>query len=133
MSNPRTRKILSATTGFLLATIFSTAAFALSEPGGDQTLSLMQIVEQSEAQKVAPGIYKATGFGNTVLVTTEDGNVIIDTSMARNAPVHKKLLDAVDAREPTYIIVTHGHGDHAGAGGDSGDLYSQPAGNAERL
>lgn len=114
MANPRTRKIFSAATGLLLATVFSSAAFALSAPAEDQTLSLMQIVEQSEAQEVAPGIYKATGFGNTFLVTTKDGNVIIDTSMARNAPVHKTLLDAVDAREPKYIIVTHGHGDHAG-------------------
>ncbi len=56
----------------------------------------------------------ASGFGNTFLVTTKDGNVIIDTSMREIAPRHQKLLRAVSDAPIKYIIVTHGHGDHTG-------------------
>lgn len=80
----------------------------------DTTMSLRQTVEQREALKVADDIYMAKGFGNTFLVTTPGGNVIIDTSLASNAIKHKKLLDEVDDRAPKYIIVTHAHGDHIG-------------------
>ena len=69
---------------------------------------------QSEAQKVNEVIYKATGFGNTFMVVTDQGNVIIDTSMAATAPQHKKLLTAVDDGPIHSVIITHGHGDHTG-------------------
>jgi alkyl sulfatase BDS1-like metallo-beta-lactamase superfamily hydrolase len=70
--------------------------------------------DQREALKVRDGIYQAIGFGNTFLVTTPEGNVIIDTSMPRPAQRHLKLLKAVSAAPVKYIILTHGHGDHTG-------------------
>jgi hypothetical protein len=48
--------------------------------------------DQKEAMKVADGIYEAFGFGNTFMVTTSEGNVIIDTSSVFSAPRHVKLL-----------------------------------------
>ncbi len=42
-------------------------------------------------------IYQAIGFGNTFLVTTREGNVIIDTSSALPARRHLKLLKAASA------------------------------------
>ena len=69
---------------------------------------------QKEATKVRDGVYFASGFGNTFLVTTSAGNVIIDTSMREIATRHQKLLRAVSDAPIRYIIVTHGHGDHAG-------------------
>lgn len=70
--------------------------------------------DQREALKVNDGIYQATGFGNSFLVTTPEGNVIIDTSSVLVAPRHLKLLKAVSSAPVKYIILTHGHGDHAG-------------------
>jgi alkyl sulfatase BDS1-like metallo-beta-lactamase superfamily hydrolase len=70
--------------------------------------------DQKEALKINEAIYQAIGFGNTFLVTTSEGNVIIDTSIANRAPQHLKLLKAVSAAPVKYIILTHGHGDHTG-------------------
>ena len=69
---------------------------------------------QSEALRINEAIYQATGFGNTFMVVTDEGNVIIDTSGAAAAPRHKQLLQAVDDGPVRYIILTHGHGDHTG-------------------
>lgn len=69
---------------------------------------------QTEALKVNEHIYQATGFGNTFMVVTEAGNVIIDTSIAFMAPRHKSLLTKVSDAPVRYIILTHGHGDHTG-------------------
>ena len=71
-------------------------------------------LDRKEAVKIADHIYRAVGFGNTFLVTTPDGNVIIDTAIAATAPLHVKLLKAVSSAPVKYIILTHGHGDHTG-------------------
>jgi glyoxylase-like metal-dependent hydrolase (beta-lactamase superfamily II) len=55
-----------------------------------------------------------TGFGNTMLVVTGEGSVIIDTSSPNHAGRHKKLLQAENAGPIKYIVLTHGHGDHTG-------------------
>ncbi|MFO7964867.1 MAG: alkyl sulfatase dimerization domain-containing protein [Desulfobacterales bacterium] len=80
----------------------------------DPSMFLMQSIDQESAQEVHPSIFKATGFGNTFLVTTTEGNVIIDTSLPNVAPKHKALLTAVSSEPVRAIIVTHGHGDHTG-------------------
>jgi len=99
----------------LTAMAIHTPAFADGIVGEtDDSLSLLQTSTQTEAQRVTDGIYKATGFGNSFLVVTDKGNVIIDTSLDLYAPGHKKLLNAVNTDEPKYIIITHGHGDHTG-------------------
>jgi alkyl sulfatase BDS1-like metallo-beta-lactamase superfamily hydrolase len=71
-------------------------------------------LDRKEAVKITDNIYQAIGFGNTFLVTTPAGNVIIDTSNAGTAPLHVKLLKARSAAPVKYIILTHGHGDHTG-------------------
>ena len=69
---------------------------------------------QTKATKIADNIYQAIGFGNTFMVTTSAGNVIIDTSMPFNAALHKRLLQAENSGPIKYIILTHAHGDHTG-------------------
>ncbi|MFN0119001.1 MAG: MBL fold metallo-hydrolase, partial [Blastocatellia bacterium] len=73
--------------------------------------------DQKEALKINEAIFQAIGFGNTFMVTTPAGNVIIDTSIAFNSARHKKLLEAVSAGPVKYIILTHAHGDHTGGVG----------------
>lgn len=71
--------------------------------------------DQTEALHFAGGrVHQAIGFGNTYMVTTKAGNVIIDTSMPGPAQRHRRLLTAVSDAPVRYIILTHAHGDHAG-------------------
>jgi alkyl sulfatase BDS1-like metallo-beta-lactamase superfamily hydrolase len=67
-----------------------------------------------EAVRVADSIWMVPGFGNTFLVTTPAGNVVVDTSLAANAPRHRELLRQVSDAPVRYILLTHGHGDHNG-------------------
>jgi alkyl sulfatase BDS1-like metallo-beta-lactamase superfamily hydrolase len=70
------------------------------------------------------GIYQAIGViggnavrvpqSNTFMVVTKDGNVIVDTSMAASAVVHKEALTKINAGPIRAIILTHAHGDHTG-------------------
>ncbi len=85
------------------------------EPIPDNPIALLRTgQDQKKALQVNQAIYQAVGFGNTFMVTTSAGNVIIDTSMAFNVTRHKQLLQAENAGPIKYIILTHGHGDHTG-------------------
>jgi alkyl sulfatase BDS1-like metallo-beta-lactamase superfamily hydrolase len=64
--------------------------------------------------KVNEAINMVQGFGNTYLLKTADGNVVIDTSIPAHAQRHKPLLTADNKGPIKYIILTHGHGDHTG-------------------
>jgi len=70
--------------------------------------------DQQAAVRVNEAIHVVYGFGNTFLVTTPGGNVIIDTSMAARAVRAREMLDAVSREPVRYVILTHGHGDHTG-------------------
>lgn len=70
---------------------------------------------QTQALSFAGGrIWLALGFGNTFMVTTKAGNVIVDTSSANNVARHRALLTAVSKAPTRDIILTHAHGDHTG-------------------
>ena len=87
---------------------------ALKSGRVDPSLHLQQGSDQLVAEKINEVIYKASGFGNTFMVVTDAGNVIIDTSLPAMAPKHKQLLTAVSDGPVHSIIITHGHGDHTG-------------------
>jgi alkyl sulfatase BDS1-like metallo-beta-lactamase superfamily hydrolase len=88
---------------------------AQQEQMQDNPLQLLRVgQDQKKALKINDSIYQAIGFGNTFLVVTPAGNVIIDTSMPFNAAHHKQLLRAENAGPVKYIILTHAHGDHTG-------------------
>ena len=78
---------------------------------------LRQGMDQKKALRINEAIFQAIGFGNTFMVVTKEGNVIIDTSMPFNAARHKQLLQAEDKGPIKYILFTHGHGDHIGGVG----------------
>ena len=106
------RPILSLALAFGLA-----AAAAQSQPqpqfGANQPTTAG--AGQTKALSFAGGrIFQATGFGNTFMVTTKAGNVIVDTSLPMNAARHKALLRAASAGPVKDIILTHSHGDHTG-------------------
>jgi alkyl sulfatase BDS1-like metallo-beta-lactamase superfamily hydrolase len=64
--------------------------------------------------KINDAISMVQGFGNTFMVTTSEGNVIIDTSIVLHARKHHQLLTAENKGPIKYIILTHAHGDHTG-------------------
>ena len=64
--------------------------------------------------KVNEAISMVQGFGNTFMISTPEGNVIIDTSIALHARKHHQLLTADNKGPIKYIILTHAHGDHVG-------------------
>jgi alkyl sulfatase BDS1-like metallo-beta-lactamase superfamily hydrolase len=66
------------------------------------------------ALRIDEAIYLAIGFGNTYLVTTPEGNVVIDTSMPEFAQWHVEVLKGMSAAPVRYIVLTHGHRDHTG-------------------
>lgn len=95
--------------------ILTTISAQQREQMVDNPTMLLRVGEdQTKALKVNEAIYQAIGFGNTFMVTTSEGNVIIDTSLPFNARRHHKLLKAESSAPIKYIILTHGHGDHAG-------------------
>jgi alkyl sulfatase BDS1-like metallo-beta-lactamase superfamily hydrolase len=105
----------------LLAAIaaLTVAGPALAQTPDEQGLGAAQPTRaglgQTKALSFAGGrIFQATGFGNTFMVTTKAGNVIVDTSLPTNAARHKALLKAVSAGPVKDIILTHSHGDHTG-------------------
>jgi alkyl sulfatase BDS1-like metallo-beta-lactamase superfamily hydrolase len=98
-----------------LLLLISAATVARPQAMPENPAALVRVGEdQREALKINDSIYQAIGFGNTFLVTTPEGNVIIDTSMPQIARRHQRLLKAVSGGPVKYIILTHGHGDHTG-------------------
>ena len=104
------RPALSFALLFLALPAFAQDTMTPLNPGGILAIG----ADQTEALKVNDHIYLAYGFGNTFMVTTSEGNVVIDTSLRVHANRAKNLLTKVSDAPVRYIILTHGHGDHTG-------------------
>jgi len=96
-----------------LAIIFLTTDFARAQQGMAQNPADLTRVGD-KVINVNEAISLVQGFGNTFLVKTSEGNVIVDTSIPAHAQKHKQLLSATTSGPIKYIILTHGHGDHTG-------------------
>lgn len=108
----------SARVGKMTTGMFMAAALLLSQALLAQAplgLNPTQVgMNDTEAHRITDEIYQATGFGNTFMVMTTDGNVIIDTSLPATAARHKRLLQEVSDAPVRYIVLTHAHADHTG-------------------
>lgn len=69
---------------------------------------------QTSAIEVAESIYMSQGLSNAYMVVTPAGRLIINTGMGFEAPVHKRVFDAVCPGPTPYIVLTQGHVDHVG-------------------
>src|SRR5262249_52388583 len=99
---------------FVAFAALAVAASAAAQTRIDGDNPLPTGSDQQAAAHINDAIYLAYGFGNTFLVTTSAGNVVIDTSSVVRAPRAKELLQRENAGPIKYIILTHGHGDHTG-------------------
>ena len=81
----------------------------------------MVFAAQQEASKINDFIYMSQGTSNSYFVLTSEGNILINTGLGVEAPVHKHCFDKVSEAPLRYIILTQGHVDHVGGV----DLFKQ--------
>ena len=85
-------------------------------------------------EKINDFIHLSEGLSNSFLITTDEGNIIVNTGMFFEAPYHRDSYRAVSQAETRYIIFTQGHVDHVGGADflrdDSTEVIAQ-AGNVE--
>jgi glyoxylase-like metal-dependent hydrolase (beta-lactamase superfamily II) len=68
---------------------------------------------QQEATRVGEGIYLSEDVSSSYLVTTREGNVVINTGL-KGGPRHKAFYAKVSAAPLKFIILTQSHIDHIG-------------------
>ena len=68
-----------------------------------------------EVTEPAPGIYMASGVGNTFVVRSGEGDVIFDTGLIiQTAEQYEVLHQALGNIQPTTVVLSHSHADHVG-------------------
>ena len=68
-----------------------------------------------EVTEPAPGIYMASGVGNTFVVRSGEGDVIFDTGLIIQAAEQYEVLhQALGNIQPTAVVLSHSHADHVG-------------------
>jgi len=68
-----------------------------------------------EVTEPAPGIYMASGVGNTFVVRSGEGDVIFDTGLIIQAAEQYEVLhQALGSIQPTAVVLSHSHADHVG-------------------
>jgi len=69
---------------------------------------------QTEAVAITPFVFMARDVSNAYLVTTSDGDVVINTGMPDGAPRSVALFKPHRTGPLRYIILTQSHADHFG-------------------
>lgn len=70
--------------------------------------------EQAEAIAITPFVFQANDISNAYLVTTSEGDVMINTGFMDNAERTKRLLAPQRTGQLAFIILTQSHADHFG-------------------
>lgn len=66
------------------------------------------------ATEIAPGIHCSPGVSNCYLVTTPDGDVLVNAGIAFQAEQAKRRFDAVSDAPVKVLVYTQSHPDHIG-------------------
>ena len=67
-----------------------------------------------EVIKINDFIHLATGLANTYLISTSEGNVLVDTGFAFRADNQYRLLRGIDDGPVTHIVIPQGQHDDIG-------------------
>ena len=67
-----------------------------------------------EVRQIADNIHYATGVGNTIMITTAEGNVVFDTGLVLQVAKQLQALKEVSSAPVRYIVLSHSHADHIG-------------------
>jgi len=82
------------------------------------TPSLDELIKQGEgpqdAIEIGDGIFCSRGIANTYLLTTGDGDVLINTGLDVEAPQIQTRFGRVSGNALRAIVFTQGHPDHVG-------------------
>ncbi len=96
-----------------LASSYIASQTELDDRAQVKTVAGLQHIEV-EVDQPAPGVFRASGVGNTFLIRTDEGLVLFDTGLATQAAKHKRLLQDSVPGEVTHIVLSHSHADHIG-------------------
>ncbi len=70
------------------------------------------IMTAHQSEDITPDVFMIAGFGNTTVVATEEGLVVIDVPAGSSENIVKTIREKTNA-PIRYIIYTHVHADHA--------------------
>jgi alkyl sulfatase BDS1-like metallo-beta-lactamase superfamily hydrolase len=88
---------------------------ASSENGAPKLANLVHSGDaQTEAVEITPFVFMARDISNAHLVTTDDGDVVINTGMPDGAERSHALFAPHRTGPLRYIVLTQSHGDHYG-------------------
>ncbi|MFQ5664939.1 MAG: alkyl sulfatase dimerization domain-containing protein [Candidatus Binatia bacterium] len=68
---------------------------------------------QDRPERIAEGVHLISAFGNSTVIETDDGLVVVDTCVRPMGPRLLEQIRAVSGQPIRYVIYTHGHFDHA--------------------
>ncbi len=84
----------------------------------DQGLRAAEFVKSGEGQTAAieraPGVWESRGIGNSYLLTTSEGDVLVNAGTLADARRGRELFSAVSANPIRYIILTQSHANQYG-------------------
>jgi glyoxylase-like metal-dependent hydrolase (beta-lactamase superfamily II) len=90
----------------------------MSQPAKDAAPPLASLVrageQQTEAEPITDFIFMAKDISNAYLVTTADGDVLVNTGFPTSAERNKALFAPHRTGPLRYIILTQSHPDHFG-------------------
>lgn len=69
---------------------------------------------QTAAIERAPGIYESRGIGNSYLVTTSEGDVLVNAGTLGDARRGRELFRKVSANPIRYVVLTQSHANQYG-------------------
>ena len=70
--------------------------------------------QQAKAEEITPFIFMAKDISNAYLVTTADGDVLVNTGFPTSAERNKAVFAPVRTGPLRYIVLTQSHPDHFG-------------------
>ncbi len=87
-------------------------------------------------ERINDFILMSEGNSNVYLIETSEGNILINTGMGTEGPVHRKNFESFTTEPIRYLITTQGHVDHVGGvqhfrDHHAGIEYITQAGNQE--